>query len=164
MARSSKPQVRFSAPVVLGVLLSRFESIQFPPEDAEKRLLNLDLAVSPAEPGVREGTYFSQVMCRCQRVGQEDASDAFFVAIYNVMFGAEGKDTDQVINVAKSYVASAAWTHFTALFTLANGQMKTDMPDLPFAPKEVDVRSREELITAFDFLDVAEAEDEEASA
>ncbi|UXN69888.1 hypothetical protein N8A98_22215 [Devosia neptuniae] len=137
-------------------MLSRFECIQFPPEETEKKKLSFYLAVSRAEEGHEAGVYFSQVLCKCQRMGDPDLSESYYVAMYNVLYNASGSDLDEVTERTKTTVAASAWFHFVSLFSVANAQMKTRMPDLPTAPRDVDVKTIDELVSAFDFLEADE--------
>lgn len=139
-------------------MLTRFECIQFEPNEDQEKALSLDIAITRAAPGNEIGLYFSQVLCKCQRVGNADVSEAYFVALFNVLFGSSAGDEDQVTEASKQAVSSAAWFHFQSLFALSNAQMKSRMPELPFAPRLVSIRTTDEINNGFNLYEIDEPE------
>ena len=73
-------------------------------------------------------------------------------AMYSVLFRSPGGSLEEVAQISKDAVSSAAWMSFYNIFTLANGQMRTKMPVLPFA-RGAEIQDMEHLLEAFDIFE-----------
>lgn len=148
MAKAAKPKKQIeedtNLPLLEFITLYDVSIDIHPTTDPLDSELNFDISITA--PSKLEDKY--SFRCRVA-VGRKkpDAEDNFIEvgAEYGCLFADNKLSEENLLDVAKLYAATSAWTSFCSLFSVVSQQMKVEFPPLPTFPGSVRAQSDDDF-------------------
>jgi len=124
------------------ILLFEINALQLPASDEAGDASKLSVGAALTKPTQDGELHFCHVKFECGRTESKERTKVDFDATYAFTFTYAGSDP---MYAAKQIARTVVWTKFADLFAVANSQMRSRMPQLPFEPTfDLDIIEAEE--------------------